>query len=77
MGNPLIMTYKSTNLSCEKAAVCMVGINLDFKNFTHTLAMSFKSILLITRPSSLAQDAPSTVSVLKILFYFCGGYVAK
>ena len=72
MGNPLTMTYKSTNLSCEIVVVCVVGINLDFKNFTHTLAMGFKSILLITRPSSLAQDALFMVRVLKILFHFYG-----
>ena len=58
IGNPLTMTYKSTNISCETVVVCVVDINLDFKNFTHTIARGVKSILLITRSSSLAQDAP-------------------
>ena len=72
MGNPLTITYKSTNRSCETIVVCVVGINLDFRNFTHTLVMGVKSILLITRPSSLAQDTPFMVSVVKILFHVCG-----
>ena len=37
ISNLLTMTYKSTNLSCETAVVYVVGINLDFKNFTHSL----------------------------------------
>ena len=58
MGNPLTITYNSTSLSCETIVVWVVGISLDFRDFTHNLAMGIKYILLITRPSSLAQNAP-------------------
>ena len=71
MGSPLTITYNNTNLSFETVVVWVVGISLDFRNFTHTLAMGFKSILLTTRPSSLAHDAPSTLSVVKIVFHRC------
>ena len=72
MSNPLTMTYNSTNLFCETVVVWVVGISLDCRNFTHTLAMGVKSILLITHPSLLAQDTPFTVSVVKILFHLYG-----
>ena len=72
MGNPLTMTYNSTNLSYEIVVVWVVGISLDFRNFIHTLAMGVKSIILITHSSLLAQDAPFMVSVVKILFHLYG-----
>ena len=72
IGNLLTRTHRNTNLSCETVVVCVVGISLDFSNFTHTLEMGVKSILLITHLFSLAHDIPFTVSVVKILFHLCG-----
>ena len=72
IGSPQTMTYNKTNLSWETVVVWVVGISLDFRNFTHTLAIGFKSILLTTRPSSLAHDAPSIVRVVKMVFHFFG-----
>ena len=63
------MTNKSINHSCDTVVVCVVGINLDFKIFTYTLATCLKSIRLITQPSSLAHDVPFTVRVLSIVFH--------
>ena len=65
---PLLIFSTLTDASTQ----CLDGISLDFRNFTYTLAIGVKSIILITRPSSLAQDAPITVSVIKILFHLCG-----
>ena len=58
MGSTRTIAYNITKLSCETVVVWVVGISLDFRNFTHTLAMGINSILLITRPSLLTQDAP-------------------
>ena len=72
MGSPLTIAYNSTSLSCEIVVVWVVGVSLNFRTFTYTLTMGFQSILLITCPSSLAHDVPSTVSILKIVFHLYG-----
>lgn len=56
IGSPLTMTYKRINLSCETEVVCVMGINLNFRNLTQILAMGFKSILFMTIPFSFDQE---------------------
>lgn len=71
IGSPQTITYKSASLSCDIVVVCVVGMSRDFKILIQILAMGFKLILFITRPSSLAQDPPFTVRVFNTLFHFC------
>ena len=73
IGSSRTMTYKSTNRYWDTMVVCVVGIILDFKNLTQTLATYLRSIQLITRPSSLAHDVPFIIiaalfDVLAVMF---------
>ena len=70
MVNLFTMTYMSISQSYETIVVWVVGINLDFKNLTQTLAMCFKLILLITRPSSFIYALPGIVKVLNTSPHF-------
>ena len=69
-GQPFNKDIQQNQSFLGTVVVWVVGISLDFKNFTHTLAIGFKSILLTTRPSSLTYDVPSMVRVVKMVFHF-------
>lgn len=64
--NAFTIANKSRSLSCDTVVVCVVGISLDFKNFT----INLRSIMLTIIASLLTHSLPSTFNVLNTFLYF-------
>lgn len=64
--NAFTIANKSKSLSCDTVVACVVGISMDFKNFT----IDLRSIMLTILASLLTHSLPSTFNVLNTFLYF-------